>query len=337
MPERSGLYSYDLLDDGEGALLHLDVHAAEILADDAEQHGVDADAGEDERGERGEACGPVGVRDQLDRGVEDHAEEGDRGDEEAEVGGDAERKDGVVEDAVEGEGDEFGEGKLALAVEAGVAGVGYADLLESERGDGSAEVGLCVLVEGELLDDAAGDEAEVAGVGRDAIFAELVDEAVEEGASGADRPAFFAGDADAVDDVGALLPVVEKDRDELGRVLEVAVELDGGVAAGTEVSGEDGALESEVAGEAEGADAGVAGGELGEDLEGCVFGVVVGEDELEGEAVAELVGDGDDGGVEVADRELLVVDGNDDGDEGATVVCHWVVFHLRSSGAVPAS
>jgi len=45
------------LDDGQGFIFHLEVHAAEVLADDAEQQRVDAEGAEDEYGEGGESGG----------------------------------------------------------------------------------------------------------------------------------------------------------------------------------------------------------------------------------------------------------------------------------------
>ena len=92
-----------MLDDGERALFTLHVEAPQVLADDAEQHGVDADGGEDEGGERSEAGGPLLFEEQPGDDIAGQPEQGEGGDDEAEVGGDAERDGGVIEDAVKGE------------------------------------------------------------------------------------------------------------------------------------------------------------------------------------------------------------------------------------------
>ena len=65
--------------------------------------------------------------------------------EQAQVGGDAQRHDGMIQDAVQGQAKELAQGELALAALPLVAIIGNADLVESEGGDGAAQVRLVIV------------------------------------------------------------------------------------------------------------------------------------------------------------------------------------------------
>src|ERR1035438_5455305 len=91
------------LDEGEGFVFHLKVHAAEVLADDAEQQRVDTEGAEDEYGEGGESGGGAESYGEVGDDVSDAGQYGDGGYAHSDVGSHAQGHDGMVDDAVERE------------------------------------------------------------------------------------------------------------------------------------------------------------------------------------------------------------------------------------------
>ena len=91
---------------------------------------------------------------------------------ETEVSGEAQRHGGVVEDAIQGEREELGKGKLALAELSRAASIGYANLFKTERGDRAAKIGVRITVRADNVDDTAADQAKVPSVHWKLFFAE---------------------------------------------------------------------------------------------------------------------------------------------------------------------
>ncbi len=214
----------------EGALLGFGVDAADVFTEDAEAEKLDA--GHEEHADEGEgpAADPLVGEDADDEGVDD-AGEGDEGGAEADKGDDAEGDGGEADNAVDGEGEHFADGVLGGAGVAAGAVVVEADLGIADPAGHAAEEALALGHAAEGVDDAAIDEAEVAGVEGNLDVGEAVDGEVEEAGGPELEGGFaFAGIAYAVDDLGAALPEGDHFGDELGGILEVGIDDDGGAA-----------------------------------------------------------------------------------------------------------
>ena len=236
--------------------------------------------------------GPQSADGELDGDVSDDPQQRQYRGCEAEVGGDAKGHGGVIEDAVEGERDQFRERKFAFAALASGALVGDSDLLKAQRCNGSAEVWVHVVETAQNFDDATANQPEVSRIDGNLVFAELVDEAIEGAAGQVNGPPLFAFDPHPVDYVGSFPPMAQEGRDEFRRILQIAVELDSSGATGLDVAGHDGALIAEVAGEAVDANARIADCKRPEAGESGVGAVIVCEDELEAVVLGQGFGDG---------------------------------------------
>src|SRR5262249_18057149 len=154
-----------------------------------------------------------------------------------------------ADEAVHGQADEAAEGVLRLAGAAGGALVADADLTEADEGAQAADEAHLLRQMSQYLDDLAIHQAEVAAVERDGQIADGVEHAIEEGVTGALDQAFLALGADGVDDVVAGPPGGDELVEHLGRILQIAVHDDDGLAAGVIESGTDRRLMAEVAAE----------------------------------------------------------------------------------------
>ena len=166
--------------------------------------------------------------------------------------------------------------------------------------------------------DATAHQPEVPDVLRQLDIAELAHGAIEGDGRGLLQPCVaFALAAARVDDVVALAPCGNQQRNDLGRVLEVGVDHDDRVAARMIQPGCGGDLLAEVARQVDHADVGVGRAHCLDDSQCCVAASVVDVDRLPrriqrchhgGKAVVHLA---DDGG--------LVERRNDNGDDGLDV------------------
>ncbi len=184
------------------------------------------------------------------------------------------------EDAVHREREQIAEAEFALAVGSPLAVVFDAELIEAERGQRAAQVGALVVDAREHVEHLSVDKPKITGVVGELVFAEPIDQAIEDFAGERYQRALDPLLANTIDDRVALFPALHEVDDELGRVLQIAVDLNCRVATRLQVAGEDAALEAEVAREAKHAHARVTRREARQLREGGVGRMVVGEDVL---------------------------------------------------------
>src|SRR5579859_5868894 len=91
---------------------------------------------------------------------------------------------------------------------------------------------------------------------------------------------FFAAGAAAGDDLETGAPLGKELRDQLGRVLEIGVEEDGGVALGKFEAGAVGGHEAEITAEVEDAPAREGGEFAGDDLAGAIGAAVIDDNQF---------------------------------------------------------
>ena len=163
------------------------------------------------------------------------------------------------------------------------------------------------------VEHAAIDQAKVAGIDRNVVVAEPGDEPIEKAPHGVHEHRFGPRPSHAVDDLETGLPKLDKVEDELGRVLQIAVDLDRGVTASKTIAGEDRALESEIPRETINSHPGIAGGKPIEALERAVAAAIVGEDKFPAIPVGDPLERPIDGVVERFHVGLFVVDRHNNG------------------------
>ena len=105
----------------------------------------------------------------------------------------------------------------------------------------------------------------------------------------------------------------DKVEHEFRRVLQIAVDLDCGIAAGEPIAREDGALKSEIPREPIDPHPGIAGGEPFETVESAIRAAIVSEDEFPAIPVGDLLERTINGVVKRLDVGFLVVNRHDDG------------------------
>ena len=111
---------------------------------------------------------------------------------------------------------------------------------------------MALLERDDVVDDAAAHETEVAGVRRDLDLGDAGDDPVAERRDDAlGQRLALARPALRIDDVVALAPAADELRDQLRRILEVAVDHDDGVAGGGLEPGERGHRLAEASREAQ--------------------------------------------------------------------------------------
>ena len=186
--------------------------------------------------------------------------------------------------AVEGEAEHAADRELRLAGRAGGAVVLDDVAPEADPGAHPAQEPRALAQAQERVERGAVEEAEVAGVGLEVDLREPAHERVEP-ARGRELEARLAlalaplGD----DDVRALAPARDQVGDELGRILEIAVDHHHRVAARVVEPGGQRQLVAEGPRQVQDADAGIALGELVEDRGGGVRRAVVDDHDLVGE------------------------------------------------------
>ena len=212
-------------------------------------------------------------------------------------------------DRVEREAQHLREGELRPAARAGLAAVGDGGLREADPDRHAAQEPVALGHREQRVERGAVHQAEVARVDRELDPRDLREQAVEP-ARGGDLEARLprARLAHGVDDVGAAAPRLEHLADQLGRVLEVAVDHHHDVAAGVLQAGADRRLVAEVARQGDHLDALVGRRQRAQALARRVAGAVVDEDQLE----LERAEGGHGARVERLDGVLLVVHGRDD-------------------------
>ena len=133
----------------------------------------------------------------------------------------------------------------------------------------------------DVLDDAATQQPEIAGVRRDVDLADAPDYAVAERRDdplGQRLP--LPGPPLGVDDVVALLPARDELGDQLRGILQVAVDHDDGIAAGGLQAGERGHRLPKAPGEAQRLHAPIALAQVEDQLLGAVGAGIDAEDDL---------------------------------------------------------
>src|SRR5262249_2077544 len=148
--------------------------------------------------------------------------------------------------------------------------VGDADLLVAERGDVTPQIRVLVSIEMQDVEHAAIDQAKVTGIDRKALVAEPGEGAIEQASHRVKLRRLGPRPAHAVDDFTTRLPMSDKIEDEIGRVLQVAIDLDRGIATGEAIAGQNGALKPEIPRETINPYPGIAGREPIKALESTI-------------------------------------------------------------------
>ncbi len=190
-----------------------------------------------------------------------------------------------------------------------VALVGDGRLREADPHGHAAQKARALGHRQQSIQSAAVEQAEVAGVGLEVDLGEIVEQLVEPGGGGElEGGLALALLAHGVDDVGALLPLLDHARDQLRRVLQVGVDHRHHIAGRVLQAGRERGLVAEVSREMNDSYARVGGGQAVEQRGRRVGAAVVDEHQLE-----RVVGDGSAGALdERLDELLLVVDGGYD-------------------------
>ena len=294
----------------ERAALDLVVDAPDVLADDPEGHELDAaDQQDDEQQRRDAALVDAGVA--GDDGQRQERER-ERAKTKPSDGRDLQRDVGERRDPVPREAHHPPQRELRRPAGAGVAVVLDDRGLEAHPRRHAAQEAVALAQPGQRVDDLAVEQPEVARVGLERDLREPPHERVE-AARGDELEARLAAAHPPLGDhhVDPLPPALHELRDDLGRVLQVAVDDHDGVAAGVVEAGGDRELVAERAREVQHAHAGVGGRDPVEDLGRPVGRAVVDDDELEREAVQRR----DDTRAELAGEPLLVEHRRDDAEE----------------------
>ncbi|MGY4480905.1 hypothetical protein ACVWWR_000096 [Bradyrhizobium sp. LM3.2] len=117
-----------------------------------------------------------------------------------------------------------------------------------------------------------------------------------------------------------LLPQIEKSGEHCRWILEVAVDLDGGISGGQTIGREHGPLESKVSGKSHRANARIGRRQFGDNSTRIVGAVVVREDDLERIAIFHLFEDIANRVIGPAYVAFLIEDRNQNGNELAFCV-----------------
>ena len=220
------------LDDHPRPLLDLVVDAAHVLAHDAEREQLDAAEQRDEDDDRRVACREVLRARELEDQVDQCEQE--RGEREQDAGhrDEVQRPAREPDHAVHADEDRAEERVvLRLAGLAGVAVVEHRCLAEADEADESAQEAMGLVERDDVVDHAAGHQAEVAGVRRDVDLGDAVDDLVaQRGDNPLGQRLALARAALGVDHVEALAPEPHHVGDQLRRVLQVTVDHDRGLA-----------------------------------------------------------------------------------------------------------
>src|SRR6478609_202 len=131
------------------------------------------------------------------------------------------------------------------------------------------------------LDHRPVNQAEVASIARNLVVRNAAQHQVKHSPSQREQRILLAAPAQADDNVVSLLPKLEKFRYQVGRILQIAVDLNGGIARCVPISSEQRTLEPVVAVETDNLDPVVRFRQRCETTERSVFAVVVCENELE--------------------------------------------------------
>ena len=148
----------------------------------------------------------------------------------------------MVEDSVDRKRQHRPQRELAFACHAPLSIVLETDLAEAHGADQAAQIGRGIFDIAQLGENAAIDEAELARIERQVVLAERLDQPVESPPDQCRCPTVLQRSADAVYDVIALAPQGEHRRNELGWILEVAIDLNRAVASRCFVCGQQRAL-----------------------------------------------------------------------------------------------
>src|SRR5262249_47044155 len=149
------------------------------------------------------------------------------------------RQGRVPDYPVDGESDRAAEPERTDAALALSPIVGDADLLIAERGDVAPPIWTLIAIEMQEVEDAAIDEAKVAGIDRKVVVAEPSQDPIEEASHGMKEERLRSRPAHAVDYLETCFPKPDKVEHDLGRVLQITIDLDRGIATGETISCED--------------------------------------------------------------------------------------------------
>ena len=189
-----------------------------------------------------------------------------------------------------------------------------ADLTEPHGADHPAHIGRAVVAFADLVQDHPVGQPELAHIAGQIIGADAVDEPVKPAPERRHHRPIGQLLADAVDDLIALPPQRQHLGDQLGRVLQIGVQLDRAIPPRRLVGIHDRVLIADIAREPKHPEARVLGRDLGQNGEGAVGRVVVGEDDL-GLVTGQTVQHGGDAVIAGADVFFFVIGGDQDGNQ----------------------
>ena len=186
-------------------------------------------------------------------------------------------------------------------------------MFEADPGAHTAKIAVMLGHASQMFDDAAGHQAEIAGVEGKTDIGEPGHQAIEKEIAGAQEQRLLAANALGVDDVIAFSESLKELRDGFRKVLEVAIHDDRGFAIDVIESRTDGGLMAIVSGEGNHDDAGILGGGLLEEGERGIGAAVIGKDDLV-RAAGESVENGAEAAEEFGQDLFFVVNRNGDGE-----------------------
>src|SRR5262245_56695057 len=131
------------------------------------------------------------------------------------------------------------------------------------------------------IDHGPVDEAKVASIARNLVVRNAAQHQVKHSPPQREQRMLLAAPAQADNHVVSLLPKLEEFRYQIGRILQIAVDLNGGIARCVPISNEQRTLEPVVAVETDNLDPVVRFRQRCEATERSVFAVVVCENEFE--------------------------------------------------------
>ncbi len=214
----------DVGDEVERAAFRLDVEAAEILADEAEDEHLDRGQNDDDQHRRGPALHPLAA--EIAPGDVEQKEQRAGREDDREVTRPAQRRGGETRDGVEREAHHLAERIVGLAGVPLGAVVGEGDLAEADPGDHAADEARLFGERQQRVERAPRHQAEVAGVERNRRVGDAVEEAVEDRRRRLlEQGLALALAAHGVDHVGLLARHQRAHlAEQFGRVLQVGVD-----------------------------------------------------------------------------------------------------------------
>jgi hypothetical protein len=158
--------------------------------------------------------------------------------------------------------------------------VGEADLVETYPAADPSDEPIALGHRGEQIDNPAVHDAEIAGVQRDVNIRDALDQAIKASVRGTVQEPFLAMLANRKDHVVSLLPLRNKLRHDLRRVLEIAVHHDNGSTGCVVEPGRNRDLVTEVSRQFDDCQARISGRQFMQALRRPVTAAIVDENQL---------------------------------------------------------